>query len=43
MKDKLLEVDGTVAVHDLRLWSLTLNQTVMSAHLVISKSLLDAV
>lgn len=36
VKEKLLEIDGVHAVHDLRLWSLTLNQSVMSAHLAIS-------
>ncbi|CAK8678946.1 unnamed protein product [Clavelina lepadiformis] len=37
VKEKLLEMDGVTAVHDLRIWSLTLNQTVMSAHLAIDK------
>ena len=37
VKDKLLEIEGVTAVHDLRIWSLTLNQTVMSAHLAIGK------
>ncbi|XP_078486682.1 proton-coupled zinc antiporter SLC30A2 [Ciona intestinalis] len=38
VKEKLLEIEGVTAVHDLRIWSLTLNQTVMSAHLAIDKS-----
>ena len=37
VKDKLLEIEGVTAVHDLRIWSLTLNQTVMSGHLAIGK------
>jgi len=37
VQDKLLEIPGVQAVHDLRIWSLTLNQTVMSAHLAIDK------
>uniref|UniRef100_H2YXQ8 Zinc transporter 2 n=1 Tax=Ciona savignyi TaxID=51511 RepID=H2YXQ8_CIOSA len=38
VKEKLLGIEGVAAVHDLRIWSLTLNQTVMSAHLAIDKS-----
>lgn len=38
VKEKLLEIPGVTAVHDLRIWSLTLNQTVMSAHLAIDKN-----
>jgi len=37
VKEKLLEIPNVTAVHDLRIWSLTINQTVMSAHLAIDK------
>jgi len=37
VNEKLLEIPGVTAVHDLRIWSLTLNQAVMSAHLAIDK------
>lgn len=37
VKEKLIAIEGVVAVHDLRIWSLTLNQSVLSCHLAIGK------
>ena len=37
VKEKLMAIEGVTAIHDLRIWSLTLNQVVMSAHLAVGK------
>lgn len=32
-----LSIEGVVAVHNLRIWALTLDKTALAAHVVISK------
>lgn len=35
--DTLLNISGVIRVHNLRIWALSLDKTVLSAHLVIGK------
>lgn len=37
VKEALLTVSGVRAVHDLHVWALTLNHTLLSAHLAVGK------
>ncbi|XP_039978339.1 zinc transporter 2 [Xiphias gladius] len=38
VRDRLLTVKGVTAVHNLHIWALTMNQTVLSAHVAIDES-----
>ncbi|XP_077362848.1 proton-coupled zinc antiporter SLC30A2 [Festucalex cinctus] len=38
VRDGLLAVEGVVAVHNLHIWALTVNQAVLSAHVAIDES-----
>lgn len=37
VRDSLLEVKGVKAVHNLHIWALTMNQTVLTAHVAIGE------
>ncbi|XP_077404803.1 proton-coupled zinc antiporter SLC30A2 isoform X1 [Vanacampus margaritifer] len=39
VRDGLLAVEGVVAVHNLHIWALTVNQAVLSAHVAIDESI----
>ncbi|XP_068603690.1 proton-coupled zinc antiporter SLC30A2-like [Brachionichthys hirsutus] len=38
MRDRLFEVKGVTAIHNLYIWALTMNQAVLSAHVAIDES-----
>ncbi|XP_015232404.1 PREDICTED: zinc transporter 8 [Cyprinodon variegatus] len=38
VRDRLLAVNGVIAVHNLHIWALTMNQAVLSAHIAIDDS-----
>uniref|UniRef100_A0A3Q2P5J3 Proton-coupled zinc antiporter SLC30A8 n=1 Tax=Fundulus heteroclitus TaxID=8078 RepID=A0A3Q2P5J3_FUNHE len=38
VRDRLLAVKGVIAVHNLHIWALTMNQTVLTAHIAIDDS-----
>ena len=41
VQDTFLEVEGIVAVHNLRIWGLTTDKTALAVHLAIGKLQID--
>ena len=41
VQDTFLEVEGIVAVHNLRIWGLTTDKTALAVHLAIGKFQID--